>query len=407
MKMNNKGFTLTEVLIASAIMGATALVMTKYFSNFDKGQKSFESRMELTYVEGRVRDLLSQSTLCASSLKSSSGGPIYLGNINSSELPSGTTLSGPTMASPITIQSIEQNLTPILKNNLRFGGYVVEKMSLNKFLNGSNQTQNFYRMNLEVEFKSKKNMFGAETRLLNFDLSIMTDPNQNNKIETCRLGLLSLANSSGKLLCTNLGYDATGFGTAVCAGTGVTIVKTANGNNSDNGIAGSSHIKTHYPMNKVNGCENMDYDGANFGTAVCWGDGLFLVKTSNGNNSDGGNGQAWHVKRHFGTEEIIGCKNMGEDGANFGTAVCWGKGVYLVKTSNGNNSDQGINDSWHIVRHFSGEVINSCENLGYDATGYGTASCQGVNGVFLVKTSNGDNADRGNGSTWHVVKHSY
>jgi len=207
--------------------------------------------------------------------------------------------------------------------------------------------------------------------------------------------------------CENMGYDGGGYGTLVCpTSDGIVLVKTSNGDNTDRGIGDAWHTAKHLSGNSFTSCVNMGYDGKGYGTAVCSGHaGVALVKTSNGGNTDRGISDSWHTHLHQTGVNTKKCENMGYDGGGYGTAVCpTSNGIILVKTSNGNNVDKGISDSWHTHKHLSGS-FSTCENMGYDGKGYGTASCSGSSGVALVKTSNGGNTDRGISDSWHVALH--
>jgi hypothetical protein len=104
--------------------------------------------------------------------------------------------------------------------------------------------------------------------------------------------------------------------------------------------------------------------------------------------------------------DLSECTNMGYDEKGYGTSVCpTSNGIVLVKTSNGNNADNGISSDWHTKRHLTGKSFDKCTNMGYDGKGYGTSVCSGSSGVALIKTSNGNNADNGISSDWHVSLH--
>lgn len=69
LKNNQKGFTLVEVMIAAAIMGAMAMYFTRYFTDLMKQQNTVMTRMEETSLLNDIRLLLMKQDNCTAAFK--------------------------------------------------------------------------------------------------------------------------------------------------------------------------------------------------------------------------------------------------------------------------------------------------------------------------------------------------
>lgn len=80
---SQRGFSLVEVLIASALMGAVALGIAKLTKDQSKSAKTIESRFEVTAIVSEITQLLSNKESCKATLR---------GN-NANNTPAGTIIS--------------------------------------------------------------------------------------------------------------------------------------------------------------------------------------------------------------------------------------------------------------------------------------------------------------------------
>ena len=398
------GFSIVEVMVAMGILSVVTLGVMKVIKMMGDGKDRFESSARIEEGKQLLFRVLSGSS-CEKTIFGEDGDIVKLGSISESDLPENSELEK-NISSPIIISKISLGAMEIFKVNQKVAKYSVEQISFNKFLEGSNHSGSYFRLNLEVKLKNRKN----QMRSLNFPIGVSTDPEDDNRILNCQYGFLDdvQINVGKHMNCSKIGNDSAGFGSGVCPGgkgKGLSLIKTANGNSADHGIGSVHHAKDFYTSKDVFGCINMGYDGSNFGTALCWGSGIFLIKTSDGNTGDHGNSGSWHVKQHLSGSNFVGCTSLNSDSLGLGTAVCWGEGVALIKVGDGSAADHGNGESWHVKQHQSSLDVISCSSLGYDPLGFGTAACSSTSGTLLIKTSNGDNGDRGIGSSWHVKKH--
>src|SRR5690606_10699741 len=99
-------------------------------------------------------------------------------------------------------------------------------------------------------------------------------------------------------------------------------------------------------------------------SGLCWGEGIVLVKTISDSADQGGRNNV-HSNHLLSGYDVTGCLNIPEpSGSNaYQGAICWGDGIFLIKVGPG---PEGIKNNWNIVHRERGEFVQSCTATGVE-----------------------------------------
>lgn len=409
----NRGFTLAELMVAAGLVGIVSFVVLHLITDMTKRKEDFENQVDQWGVKVAIERALADPDLCLNALQGENGKEIRLDHIYSEGIPDQAQKE---LERKYIITSIKPYNERLLEKGMSFSGITVGAMSLDKILSGSNPVQKRFRLNLNVPLLDSK---GQEIKQLNWPIEVKINTDKDNLVTKCQLHFLARPHiDNSRSRCENWGFDSRGMDTGICArGTqqGFAMTKISPSGDREFGIGGIWRRMDYAKEFKVDGCTSLSplQDPKFFITGLCWGaQGLWLLKSLGiSEENEEKIVENTFVSHPLEDRFILGCLPVTAqlDGLNAQSGICWGQGLYLVKTG---VAKEGIERDWNVAPHLPDVMFTSCIEQAIQHSPFKNRNevnilCSGPSGIAYVKITPIDSMeqDKGIGLDWHVSFH--
>lgn len=411
----NRGFTLTELMVAAGVLGVLSLGILQLITNMMKSKDDFQSRIDLLGTKMMVERVLADPFLCVASLHGTNREGIQLETIYQESVPD-KQYPEKELSRKYVISAIRPFNETFLEEGKNYSGITVGPITFDKMLIGSNPMQKRFRLNLNVPLIENRSKEIKKT--LNWPIEVKVDPEEKNLIVKCQLHFLDMAHYDSSTECVNWGRDSEGMDTGLCARGqlgGFAVTKISPSDEKETGIATSWRRIDFAKDNEVTGCASLSpfADLQKFITGICWGEGFWLIKSLGPTEEDrkrGAHEGKIYVSRRVQHKYILGCMSVtGLDSGVAQSGICWGEGLHLIKTSGG---QEGIEQDWNVATHLPDLVFTSCISQDIQRSEFRNREemnllCTSLGGIAFVKITpmNSMEGDHGIGLDTHVSLH--
>ncbi|OFZ13152.1 MAG: hypothetical protein A2X86_10045 [Bdellovibrionales bacterium GWA2_49_15] len=400
-------------MVAAGVLGILSLGVLHLITNMMKSKDDFQSRVDQLAARIGVERVLADYRLCATALHGENGKGIQLDQINQEALPDQERPERE-LSKKYIVTSIQPFQEVLLEEGKSFSGITVGKISLDKILIGSNPTRHRFRLNLNVPLLDSKSK--EVKKSLNWPIEVRVDSDDNNLIVKCQLHFLdSPHDDNSRVECVNWGFDSRGMDTGLCSrGTqgGFAITKASPSGDKDNGVGATWRRADFAIDHEIYGCAALPtQDSKLFITGVCWGEGLWLIKSIGPTEHEKQEiKEKTFISHRVKNKEILGCLSVPSlDGKIAQSGVCWGDGLYLIKTTAGK---EGIELDWNVATHLPDVMFTSCilQDYHYSPTKgqpEWNILCTSMAGIAFVKLGQLDSVDGDKGISlpWRATLH--
>lgn len=198
---NEKGFTLVEVLIAVAIMGAISVVSMKMMENQNKSANTTEAKFESFAVLNDIQLLLSERESCRKTFGITPGAPKNTGSHVLANINPGDITDLYYKNDKYGVEEVRYTANSDVDSAPQVGSSDIKLLSLD--VEGTVPNESAGQVNLVVELHRGSPVFGPEVIAKKIPFNVLTD-SSGTLIDCSTAGVID-TDDIGQLVCNSLG----------------------------------------------------------------------------------------------------------------------------------------------------------------------------------------------------------